>query len=997
MTSTAEPSSKKIQSMAPSPVVTFDKLLEKKVIEKGSSLELTHQQFGKYTKRSYSITDSNEYEEFMKMYYNEVLKVNRTHNIIERQLTHKQKGPGVHLIDIDLQFSQDYVTRQYTQSHVDGLLDFILCEYETIFELDEDIQFPLVIMEKPSPRVVTKNSGTIVKDGIHIMSCVKIDPYLLLYLRDKMIKFLEEKWSDLPITNTWEDVVDKSIADGTNGWLLPNSKKEDEPTYYSITKAYRVYFDSDTEKFDKNPLVEKPADLKPFYSQYYKQLFIRNEKILSLELLTDLGSEAVEKYQTKRKSNVDSGTKMLNGGGGDMFGFGGDENWQISSDVVRQLTTKEDAMTLLNGFLDSLPSDKLHLKTIYQYTDILPETYYGPGSYNKWIRVGLALHHTSRYLLIVWLIFSAKSKQFNWTTDVEGLLNHWSIWSNTNTNTNPNERLTVQSLMYWCKTDAYDEYIKVRDESIVHMIDQSYYGLSIQQLNSRGKHKGSTDNDIAKVLYALYQGAFVASSIKGNEWWKIEKHYWEKDDCGTSLRKKISTELRNLYYNKAIEKMKKAMTIRTADGSTDEKNEEHQLLRAQSNYLREISDRLGNTKEKDNIMREAREIFFNKEFVQKLDAHRHLLCFNNGVIDFNTQEFRPGKPDDYISKCTKTDYVPLDKEKFKTAMKEIETYMHQLFPKPELYDYMWIHFASLLTGFTDITQCLHYYIGVGSNGKSLLINLLELILGDYAVGLDSSFYTCAKGGRGSATPDLAKLPGARLAITQEPTEAGKPLCLIEGPMKQLTSGADKIVFRGLYKEEESFIPQAHGIMCANDFLPVKSRDDGTWRRFRVIPFLSVFTDNPTDNDPEKPYQYHIDSNIKNKFQEWLPVITGMLVEIAFQYKGHVPMCNIVKKESAAYRTREDYISAFIDEFLEKCEPNPHERLQKSIVQRLFTDWYQKEYGEKSSNKLQKVYEVMNKRFGEIKKSPTSGWDGVRQKKMYADEPATTDEDADEEE
>ena len=74
-------SSKKIQAAAPSPV-TFDKLLEKKVIEKGSNSEFTHQQFGKYAKRCYSITDSKEYEEFMKMYYNEVLKVNRTHNMI---------------------------------------------------------------------------------------------------------------------------------------------------------------------------------------------------------------------------------------------------------------------------------------------------------------------------------------------------------------------------------------------------------------------------------------------------------------------------------------------------------------------------------------------------------------------------------------------------------------------------------------------------------------------------------------------------------------------------------------------------------------------------------------------------------------------------------------------------------------------------------------------------------------------------------------------------
>ena len=942
----------------------------------------THQWFSKYKKANLSIVDS-EYDEFMKLYYTTILKTGLTHNIIERQRTHKQVESGHHLIDLDFNYAADRTPRLYTDQHIHDVITFTLEQYTKIFELDEDVQFTVAQMEKPSPRVVTKNGTTIVKDGIHLMFCVKISPYVQMYLRKELIDYISEKWTDLPIINTWEDVVDKAISDGTNGWLLPQSKKEDEPSHYTITKAYRAYYDSDSSCFEKSVLVSSAADLKGFYNQYYKQLFIRNPNTLALELLTDYGSDIVNQYKTKKSSsnNVPS-TPVIQSN----FGFGGDDSWQYSLAVFRQIRSKEDAEQMLENFLDNLPSDKHVLRTCYEYVMILPDTYFGPGSYNKWIKVGLVLFNTSRYLHIVWLIFSAKATGFSWLTGVEELAEHWSKWSQ---NMYPiQEKLTMQSLMYWCRNEVLEAYTKVRDGSIDHMIEQSIIGLTVQQLNAKGKHKGSTDYDLACTLKKMYEDSFVSSSIKSNEWWFIKDHYWIKDDSGTTLRRNISTSMRPLYHNKAMDKLQKAMQIRTAEGTVDTENDEYQLLIAQCNYLRDIADRLGNTKDKENIMREAREIFFDRDFTKKLDTRRDLLCFTNGVYDFSTDEFRPGKPEDYISKCTQHQFRELDEEQDKETIEEIENYFHQLFPKQELYEYMWFHMASLVLGETERIQALHYYIGVGSNGKSLMISFLEMVFGDYATALDATYFTSGRGSRGSATPDIAKLPGVRLAITQEPTEAGKSLVLSEGPMKQLTSGTDKIVYRGLYKDEESFVPQAHSIIAANDFLPVKSQDDGTWRRIRVIRFESKFVENPNPNDTENPYQFKIDWTIKDKFKKWASVFMGMLIKIAKVQRGLVPMCSIVQKESTAYRRKEDFVSAFLEETFESCEVNPHDRLPKSVVQRLFADWYNKEYGEKTTNKIQKVYDVMTKRYGELKKHPSPGWDGVRQIRLYADEPNT---------
>ena len=172
--------------------------------------------------------------------------------------------------------------------------------------------------------------------------------------------------------------------------------------------------------------------------------------------------------------------------------------------------------------------------------------------------------------------------------------------------------------------------------------------------------------------------------------------------------------------------------------------------------------------------------------------------------------------------------------------------------------------ASILIGDTAKTQCLHYYTGGGSNGKSMLIKLMEMILGEYATGLDVSFFVSERPTRGKPTPELVSLISARLCITSEPTQGEK---LNEGPMKQLTSGTDKITYRGLYKEEQlSFVPQGHSIIMANFYLQVASRDHCTWRRIRVLKFISYFTKEPVHDDPDKPYQFPLIDRLEEKFK-----------------------------------------------------------------------------------------------------------------------------------
>ena len=46
---------------------------------------------------------------------------------------------------------------------------------------------------------------------------------------------------------------------------------------------------------------------------------------------------------------------------------------------------------------------------------ILPESFYNPGSYNNWIRVGWALKNTNEKLILTWIKFSLQSTNCDFT------------------------------------------------------------------------------------------------------------------------------------------------------------------------------------------------------------------------------------------------------------------------------------------------------------------------------------------------------------------------------------------------------------------------------------------------------------------------------------------------------------------------------------------------------------------------------------------------------
>tara|TARA_B110000967_G_C18901813_1_gene576226 strand:- start:6646 stop:9615 length:2970 start_codon:yes stop_codon:yes gene_type:complete len=918
---------------------------------------------------SYHISDT-EYPIFLQLYHKSVLANDKKEYLTEKQLTND--GPIVMDIDFRHDFSVD--ERQYTIDDIEDFIDTLTQHLNNMYMFDGKSEFKIIIMEKQQVnRIIDKQ---ITKDGIHVMVWIKKSSMIIQqYIREKMLSELPDLWGadvsknkDLKLQNSWDDVLDDRVSRGEANWQLIGSRKPDHDRY-KVTHVYTIKYDEkDGELYRANVKIKE----KLFLKDNLDKLSVRYKKHPSFlpkgQFLQEF--KEYEELHTSQKivrvpSNNIKALRNTN-----------DRN------LLSQIQSQEELDYLVECFIDKnkqSPQD-YYYNTILDYTMILPETYYGAGSYDKWMRVGWVLFNISVVdagdidkLLIVWLKFSSQSSTFNYS-EISDLCDKWHGFD-----IKQHNNLTKLSLYHWAKIENPDKYNNVRMTNIDYYIEET---LKLTAPAGRGTTKSAAgDADLTQVLYHLFKDEYVCTSIKSNSWYQYKEHRWKEIDSGTTLRKHISTTLRQLYASKGHPGLSTATatttTIEDDNDSTDDMVNEQ---KDRTKRALHIASLLTITKNKNNMMIEAREEFYNGDFLSTLDVNPYLLCFNNGVYDFKEKIFRKGKPEDNISMCTKIDYIDINTVKtyknksVKKTISEIHEYMNNLFPIPSLCKYMWQHLSSTLMG-TSTNQTFNMYIGVGNNGKSVLVMLMEKVLGDYKTDVPLSLITDKRGKIGGVTPEIMGLKGKRYAVLQEPSKNDE---LNEGVMKQLTSGKDHIQGRSPYMIEPiSFIPQFKLVVTCNNLMKVNSSDNGTWRRIRAVPFLSLYTDKPKKDDTENPYQFKLDLKIDEKFNDWKEIFAAMLIEECNKTGGIVEDCSIVLEKSRDYQKSQDYISEFIEERIIK---DAGANVSKLDINNEFNTWYMSNYGGKGPS-TKDLHEYINTRFG---KAIRSKWVNISIRKVFSE-------------
>ncbi|WP_162180439.1 DNA primase family protein [Methylocapsa aurea] len=236
--------------------------------------------------------------------------------------------------------------------------------------------------------------------------------------------------------------------------------------------------------------------------------------------------------------------------------------------------------------------------------------------------------------------------------------------------------------------------------------------------------------------------------------------------------------------------------------------------------------------------------------VDELDADKMKISVANGTLQVAKRddgpyvELHPHDPADYITKISPVAYDPA------ATCPRFDLFMDEVQPPDEAggrdvqrFLDQWAGLS--LTGDTS-EQKITFHYGKGRNGKSVWVNTISYVAGDYAdsIPIESFLDSGRARAGGQATPDLADLPGVRMLTTSEPK---KGATLDEGLIK-LFSGGDVIKARHLNKDFFAFVPQAKLTMQGNYRPKVMGADEGIWNRLVLVPWGVFFP--PEKRDPK---------------------------------------------------------------------------------------------------------------------------------------------------
>lgn len=410
-------------------------------------------------------------------------------------------------------------------------------------------------------------------------------------------------------------------------------------------------------------------------------------------------------------------------------------------------------------------------------------------------------------------------------------------------------------------------------------------------------------NSLAKQLYDIVGDVFVLGNVEKRVWYEFKHHRWTRSDTGITLRQRITTEIIPRFNNYHF----KSDDFKESEG--EEKTKEETVRDGINKLLKSLNS----AGFKKGIMTECEEWFYNEDFLKKLDSNPYLLGFTNGVLDLKAGIFRDGDPKDYVSMNTGYDFKKYSWDD--PEIQEVQTILIKLFPDDELRQYFIEYCARLLKGGND-AKTFNCWTGVGDNGKSIAIELIEKALGMYAIKFPTSLLTGKRGQSSAASPELARTHGVRFSVLQEPDGSDT---INAGILKEM-SGNDSFYVRGLFKDGQEIKPMFKLVLVCNKLPRLAADDQATWNRVRVLPYESRFPKNngevpETWEEQLQKKIFYRDTTLSEKLDDMKTAFMWMMFETYKRCNKHGWMTEPRKVMDATdkYRETNDYFLQFVAE------------------------------------------------------------------------------------
>ena len=291
-------------------------------------------------------------------------------------------------------------------------------------------------------------------------------------------------------------------------------------------------------------------------------------------------------------------------------------------------------------------------------------------------------------------------------------------------------------------------------------------------------------------------------------------------------------------------------------------------------------------------------------FLSTLNSNPDILSCNNGVLEFPQMTFRERRYDDYLSKSLELDYEPtINADEHN---EDFIQFIHDIFDAEELdaeaiMRYIQCFLGYGITGKNTEQKCLILF-GAGSNGKSLLNDLLYVVLkctaGKMVDTFNSNLFddvSSKKESANQASPERAKLVDCNIGLVNESSEG-----LMFGEMfKKFIDNPQSLSYREMYCTSQALRLITKFLMSTNNF-PNFPVEECFTRRIDTIPMLKRFTDTPTlPNDAKKDTQLF--DKMTNSMKKQQAILNWLIAGAKMYYdnKCHIyplPKCCIKFKQ-----------------------------------------------------------------------------------------------------
>lgn len=473
------------------------------------------------------------------------------------------------------------------------------------------------------------------------------------------------------------------------------------------------------------------------------------------------------------------------------------------------------------------------------------------------------------------------------------------------------------------------------------------------------------------ILYAaLHNGQHVYNKTTGR-WLTFNGHHWEDDIHDQShnsvenvaLRYQSSADLiwpdlqaareAQADAKDSIKELQRKARLITKDGTAEEQGDlDRQLvevvdaeiaatkrIKRLSSYHKRYTSRVDKMRSRSGV---EKTLYFSHTVTgglrirsEDLDQHPLLLPCTNGVIDLETGKLLAGRPDDYLLRAIKVDYLGIDK-----INQDWEKFILEIYQDDEEL----AAFVRRLLGYCCTgLRTEHFiacFVGRGRNGKGTLFEIMFDVLGDLAWSIDPEMLLEQKNPRNSAShsADLVSLRGRRLAIGAE-TDKNKQ---ISGAAVKRLTGGDIIKARApMDRDETNFRPTHKLILHTNDLPSGLAKDFALYQRLLKIDHPLSYVTDPLTEARKNPHLGDIyrtkDPYLPDRLRKDMPGILAWLVKGCLEWAASG--LNPPEKIKAAVeevRRSEDHLGTFLADVVEDAPE--HSVLFKDFYQR-FSEWY----------------------------------------------------------